>query len=232
MDFSRKVEKDLIEMKDLEYKEFHKRILNDENAKLIGIRLPKLREYAKKTKKEYGLQFLLDNINENYYEEIMLKGILIGEYKNLDIKDIEKYIKYYVPKISNWAICDTFCSGLKITKRYKDEIWKIIKKYLQSNEEFGVRFALVMILNYYITDEFIYEIFDIINNVKIDKYYTKMANAWLISYCVIKYYDKTLNFLKNECIIDTWTYNKGIQKSIESYRLTKEQKEELKKLKK
>jgi 3-methyladenine DNA glycosylase AlkD len=112
------------------------------------------------------------------------------------------------------------------------KIWELLKEYLNSQNEFDVRFALVMLLNYFLIDEYIDEIFKIINNVTLDKYYVKMANAWLISYCAIKYYDKTYKFLKDNLKIDKWTYNKGIQKSVESYRITKEQKKALRKLKK
>ena len=226
------IEKDLLELADEKYKNFHKKILNDDKANVIGVRLPELRNMAKRLKKENTLEYLLNNINENYYEELMLKAILIGEYRKLNWDELEKYIRYFVPKITNWALCDTFCSGLKICKQFKKEMWKLINEYLKSTKEFEVRFALVMILNYFIEDEYIDEIYKIINNVRLTEYYVKMANAWLISYCAIKYYDRTYDFLKKECKIDNWTYNKGIQKSIESFRLTKEQKENLKLLRK
>lgn len=226
------MEDELLKMQDLKYREFHKKILGDNNIALIGIRVPILKEYAKKISKENELEFWLNNIEENYYEEIMLKGLIIGDYKNLTYNELERYIRYYVPKISNWALCDTFCSNLKITRKYKEEMWNLINEYLKSRKEFEVRFALVMILNYYITDDYINQIFNIVNEVMLDEYYVKMANAWLISYCFIKYFEKTKEFYKKDCKIDVWTYNKGIQKSIESYRLTNEQKNELRKLKK
>ena len=234
MKFNKEVENELLKLADSKYLEFNKslKLGNDENIKQIGVKMPMLRKYSKKLSKEYELEYLLNNINENYYEEIMLKGLLIGEYKNLNWEELEKYIKYYVPKITDWGLCDTFCCSLKISKKYFKEIWNLLGEYLKSNNEFEVRFGLVMILNYYINDDYIDKIYEIINNVSLDKYYVKMANAWLISYCVIEYYDKTLNFLKNNLKIDKWTYNKGIQKSIESFRLTKEQKEVLRGLRK
>lgn len=235
MEFSEQVENELLKFADKEYLEFNKNLNKKEYMEKqktqIGIRIPILRAYSKKLSKEHELDYLLENINENYYEEIMLKGFIIGQYKNLEWKELEKYINYYVPKISDWAICDTFCSSLKITKKYQKEIWKILQKYLKSNNEFDVRFALVMLLNYYISDEYVEDIYSIINNVKLDKYYVKMANAWLISYCLIDYYDKTVEFLKDNTKIDKWTYNKGIQKGIESFRISKKQKENIKKMK-
>jgi len=109
-------------------------------------------------------------------------------------------------------------------------MFKVIKGYLKSKQEYEVRFAIVMLLDYYINDQYIDQVLQILNNIKLDKYYVQMANAWTISICLIKYYNKTLEFLKTTKI-DDFTYNKGIQKAIESYRITKEQKDYLKTLK-
>ena len=169
---------------------------NDGKVKQIGIKIPILRSYAKELSKQYELSFLLEKIDEEYYEEIMLKGFLIGSYRNLSYSELEKNIQYFVPKISDWGMCDTFCAGLKITKKYQNEIWILIHQYLESKQEFEVRFALVMTLNYFMDEEHIHEIFDIINHVTLEDYYVKMANAWLISYCIIKFYEETILFLK------------------------------------
>lgn len=231
MNFNLEVKKKLLEHADEGYIEFSKNLgVGNAESKRIGVRIPILRKYAKELSKKYDLNFLIKNIDEEYYEELLLKGILIGEYSKLNWEELEKYIRYYVPKIYDWSLCDTFCSSLKISKKYLKKMWFLIQEYLKSNEEFEVRFALVMILNYYINDEYIEEIYKIVNNVTLDKYYVKMANAWLISYCVIKQNDKTLDFLKNNCKIDEWTYKKGIQKSLESYRVSEDCKNELRKL--
>ena len=231
MNFEVVVKNKLFEHADEKYIEFTKSLaVGNEECKRIGVRIPILRKYAKELSKNYDLDFLIQNIDEEYYEELLLKAILIGEYPKLSFKELERYINYYVPKIYDWSLCDTFCSGLKITKKYYKEVWKLILEYLNSNREFEVRFALVMILNYYINDEYIEQLFEIINRVDLDKYYVKMANAWLISYCVIKQYGKTFDFLKNDCKVDEWTYKKGIQKSLESFRVSEGNKAELKKL--
>ena len=228
MKLNLEVKKYLLSLADSKLLEFEKNLnMKNEYQKQIGVRIPYLRKYAKELSKKYDLKYLFDNIDEEYYEEVMLKGFIIGCYKDLDYNILEDYINLFVPKICDWAVCDTFCSSLKITKKYLKEMWKVINKYLKSKNEFEVRFALVMLLNYYLIDDYIDRVFKIINNVKLDKYYVKMANSWLISYCAIKYFDKTYIFLKEECNIDKWTYNKGIQKSIESYRLSDEEKDKL-----
>ncbi len=233
MSLAKDIEENLKDLSDAKYLEFSKStgVGNGESKESLGIRIPMLRNFAKDLLEKYELDYLLENIEENYYEEVMLKGMLITLKKDLSWQQLENHIIYYVPKITDWALCDIFCSGLKLSKKYLNEIWSLIKKYLKSNKEFEVRFALVMILNYFLLDEYIDEVFEIIDDVRPDKYYVKMANAWLISYCAIKYFDKTYKFLKEDSNLDVWTHNKGIQKSTESLRLTKEQKEKLRGLK-
>lgn len=223
------IKEDLKELIDFKYREFHSKICPGINN-ILGIRVPVLRNYAKQLSKKYSIEYLIFNIEDEYYEEIMLKGMLIGLNKNLEWNELEKLIKEFVPKIDNWAICDTFCAGLKITNKYKFEMWKLINEYLCSNEEFEVRFAIVMILNYYIDKSYLEKDFKIFNSIKLDKYYVKMAVSWSISMCLIKFYDETIRYLENNNELDNWTYNKAIQKAIESYRITEKQKENLRKM--
>ncbi len=227
------IQKQLLELADSDYKEFHSKLCPGIDN-IIGVRVPKLRKYAKEISKKHDIGILLENIGNDYYEEIMLQGMLIG-IANDDFEITNKRIKKFVPKIDNWAICDIFSSGLKITKSHKNEMWQLIQKYLESKKEFEIRFAIVMILDYYIEEEYLekdFEIFDFIcskNYIK-DYYYVKMAVAWAVSICIIKFYDETIKYLKKSKL-DKFTYNKSLQKAIESYRINKEQKEYLKKLK-
>lgn len=222
-----KIRQDLFAMQDLKYKEFHGSLCPDMDN-IIGVRIPKLREYAKELYKSNNLEDI--KIEDKYYEELVIQGMLVGFQTKAPIEKVIKQVKEFVPKINSWAVCDTFCAGLKITKKYQTEMFKVIKEYLKSKQEYEVRFAIVMLLDYYINDQYIDQVLQILNNVKLDKYYVQMANAWAVSICLIKYYNKTLEFLKTTKI-DDFTYNKGIQKAIESYRITKEQKDYLRTLK-
>lgn len=224
------IKEDLIKLVDDKYKEFHSNLCPGTNN-ILGVRVPVLRDYAKKISRNNNLEELLKIIDSEYYEEIMLQGMLIGLEKNISFKKLERYINAFVPKIDNWAICDNFCAGLKITKKYKKEMYELIKKYLKANNEFEIRFAVVMLLDYYVEEKYLKENFEMFNKIKSNKYYVKMAVAWAISICLIKYYDETFEYLKNNKSLDTWTYNKAIQKAIESYRITNERKQELVKLK-
>ena len=224
------IKKELQNLADTKYKEFHKGLCpGTEN--IIGVRVPVLREYAKKLSKKYEIDDLLENIDDEYYEEIMLQGMLIGLKKDKEISHILVDIEKFVPKIDNWAVCDTFCAGLKITKKNLDKMWEFLQKYVKSSKEFEIRFGVVMILDYYITESYLDRNFKIFDSIKSDKYYVQMAVAWAVSMCLIKFYDKTIEYL-NKCKLDKFTYNKALQKAIESYRITNEQKEELRNMKK
>ena len=212
----------LFKMQDTKYKEFDSKLSpNVDENNIIGVRIPKLREYAKEL---YNKNNNIEEIEilEEYKEELIIKGMLIGLQKNKPIEKVIKQIDEFVPKINGWAVCDTFCSSLKITKKYPKEVYKLIKKYLKSKREFEIRFSLVMLLAYYINDEYIDEVLDILNNIDSKEYYVQMANAWAVSVCLVKYYNKTVDFLKT-CKLDDFTYNKAIQKAIESYRITDKQ---------
>ena len=230
MELRKKVKEDIKEMVDEKYRDFHSNLCpGTEN--IMGVRIPELRDYAKKLNKEYTLEQILSEVEDEYYEETMLKGISIGLNKKEDIDKILKYIEHFIPKIDNWAVCDIFCGGLKITSKNKEKVWNFIQEYLKSNKEFEIRFGLVMILDYYIEEEYLSQDFEIFDSITSEEYYVKMAKAWAISIALIKYYDQTLAYLKNTNM-DKWTYNKSIQKAIESYRITDAQKQELRAMKK
>lgn len=224
-----KIKEEIKNLADQKYMEFHKKLCPGTDN-IIGVRVPVLRNYAKNLIKYYSLDELLENIDNEYYEEVMLQGMLIGLETKGNFNKILKHIENFIPKIDNWAICDVFCAGLKITKKHKSEMWEFIQKYLKSRKEFEVRFGVVMILDFYIEQEKLEEVLKILNEINHEGYYVKMAVAWAISICLIKFYNQTLEFLNN-CSLDKFTYQKALQKAIESYRLTAEQKDQLRAMK-
>ena len=147
------------------------------------------------------------------------------------IKDNKySYIESFIPKIDNWSICDSFCCGLKETKNDLETMWKFLKKYLNSKKEFELRFAYVILLNYFINDKYINKVLKTIDTYKRNEYYANMAVAWTLSICFIKYPQITLKYLENSKL-DDWTFNKSIQKICESNQINKVTKEKIKKLK-
>lgn len=223
------IKEELFRLADQKYKEFHSKLCPGTNN-IIGVRVPILRKYAKELAKQKEVKELIKQIDDQYYEEIMLQGMLIGIEKK-DIKTVKEQIKEYVPKIDNWAICDVFCTGLKITQKHKKEMWDFIQDYVTSDKEFEIRFGIVMMLDYYIEEEYLQKDFTIFDKISSKAYYVQMAVAWAISIALIKFYDRTIKYLKT-AKLDLFTYNKALQKAIESYRITQEQKEILRSMKK
>ena len=217
----------LLEMQDLEYRKFHTNLVNNVDN-IIGIRVPILRNIAKELLKEDYLSYI--KAPKEYYEEIMIEGILIVTSK-LDILEKEKYLKTFLPKVNNWAICDSVSSSFKIKKQEKEEVWKFITSYKNSSKEFEVRFMLDMMMDHYLDDEYYLDIIAIVSFIKSDYYYVNMGLAWLISFLYIKYPNNILDLFKNNKL-DKFVHNKAIQKICESNRVNSECKESLKKLKK
>ena len=216
----------IFSLADEKYKEFHSGLCPNTNN-IVGVRVPILRNYAKELVKE-GFEKNYNKIQTEYYEEIMLKGMMIGLEK-MDIDTKLTYIKEFIPYIDNWAVCDIFVAGLKIKE--KEKFYNFIQKYLENNKtEFEIRFGLVSLLDYYIDKEHIQEIFKITDKIKRDEYYIEMAIAWLISICYIKFPKETEEYLNNNKLSD-FAYNKSIQKIIESTRINQEEKNKLRKMK-
>ena len=217
----KKVLKQLYEMQDLKYKEFDSSLCpNVDN--IIGVQVPKLRGIAKKLVKEDKKEYLeLENIE--YYEEKVIQGLMIG-MSNLTIEDTKKYLEKFIPKIDSWAVCDIVCSSLKLSKKYQKEMWEFLEIYIKSDKEFEIRFVVVMYLDYFLNDEYIDRVIKNISKIKSDKYYVQMAIAWLLAESFIKQKEKTKEYLKNNKL-DNFTHNKVIQKIIDSYRVSQEEKE-------
>ena len=159
----------------------------------------------------------------------MLQGMVIGLIKK-NPEDILNYVKNFVPKIDNWAVCDTFCSSLKFVSGNKKLVWDFIQPYFKSKKEYDIRFGYVMLLSYYIDTDFIDRVLKLIDEFKDERYYAKMAAAWALSICYITFPEKTFEYLKISKL-DNWTFNKSIQKICESLRVDKSTRAMLKCLK-
>lgn len=212
---------------DLKYKDFHSKLILD-NC-LIGIKTPVLRKIAKEISQGNYKAFIKYN-NHKYYEEKMIHGLIIGYSKN-SFDDKIKLLNEFLPFIDNWAICDITCSNLKDFKKNQDQGFKIIVNYLNDNNLWVKRVGIVLLLDYYINDNYIDKILTITEKIKSEEYYVRMANAWLISMCYIKYKNKTLKLFQSNSL-DKFTQNKAISKIRDSYQVNEIDKKELLKLKK
>lgn len=218
---------ELYSLQDLKYKEFNSKIVV--SNKVIGVRTPELKRIAKVIARGDYQTFFKENKHE-YLEETLVHGLVLG-YLKLDFDDLKSYIDDFLPHIDNWAICDMTVANLKVFKKNKtkDICFNEIKSYINNNNPWINRFGYILLLDYFIEEKHIDQIFDLCENYK-DHYYVKMGIAWLISVCYVKFKGKTLTYLKNNKL-DDWTYNKAIQKIIESNRVTLEDKKMLKGMK-
>lgn len=189
---------------------------------VLGVRIPKLNKLVKELYKTDWKPFL--NQPCIYMEETMLQGMLIAKTGDFEL------VKQFVPKINNWSVCDKFCNSLKCVKDNKQQVWKFIQPYLKSKKEYNNRFALVIMLEYFIEEDYLAKIFEILNTFNSKKYYAQMAVAWLVSMCFVEFPKETTEFLKTTKL-DDWTYNKSIQKIIESLKVDKPSKQKLKLMK-
>ncbi|BDR81110.1 DNA alkylation repair protein [Clostridium tetani] len=221
---NKKIREEIFQLIDEDYKKFSSSLLpNIDN--ILGVRLPELRKLAKKVAKDDWRKFI-DTTDNQYFEQIMLQGMVLG-YIKINIEEILLYVAEFIPKIDNWSVCDSFCGGLKFTKNNMEQVWNFIQPFLSSKKEYEVRFAVVMLLDFYINDEYIDKVLKLLDNVNHPGYYAKMAVAWAVSICYIKFPEKTMDYLKNNNL-DDFTYNKSLQKICESLRVDKETKKIIK----
>ena len=209
------IKKKLKELADEKYRSFSSALLPGTDN-ILGVRLPLLRRLSREIVKSHWQDYL-GTAEDEFFEEIMLQGFVIGIAPCHTAERIE-YITNFVPKIDNWSVCDSFCVSLKFAKEQPGKVWTIIDTYLKSDREFDLRFALVMILFYFIDKSHIHEIFRILNELSHDGYYVKMAAAWLLSQCFVSFPHETMAYLKNNRL-DSFIYNKALQKITESLKV-------------
>jgi 3-methyladenine DNA glycosylase AlkD len=224
MEINKYIETEIKSNIDLTYKKFYSSLCPT-ISNIEGVRVPVLRKIAKEVSKEKNVKSYLENPILNTYEEKTIYGLVIG-YMKTDINIYQKYLKKFIPIIDNWSTCDIVCSNLKFTHKYQKEMYKFINLYLESNHEYEVRFALVMLMNYFLNDEYYLKVLESLKKVNCSNYYTKMAESWLLSVSYIKYKEETLLFLESD--LDEFIYKKTLQKILESKRISKEEKAKLK----
>lgn len=199
------------------------------NAKpMFGARIPDLRKLAKEIAKENYREFL-EQCPDDYFEQQALQAFVLGYAKD-DIEVILAYADRFIPKINDWAVNDSFCQTFKIARLHRERVWEWLMPYADIQEEYPQRVAAVLLMSHFLVDDYIEPVLCVLNRLKYDAYYTKMGVAWCLATAYAKYPEQTHAFLLNNQL-DDWTYNKAIQKMTESFRVSKEDKEILKKMK-
>lgn len=221
------VKSKLFEMQDLQYKSFHSKLMPTVNPdKIIGVRVPELRRFAKEFSKSKEAEIFIKNLPHKYYEEDNLHAFLIEQIK--DYQQVIYELNRFLPFVDNWATCDGLTP--KTFAKHTDELIGEIDNWLKSEQIYTVRFAVNMLMKFYLEDNFKEDYLQKVADIKIDEYYVKMVQAWYFATALAKQWNSAVLYL-TENKLDEWVHNKTIQKAVESYRITPEQKEYLKKLK-
>ena len=223
----KQIQKRLFELQDISYRDFHSKLMPTiEKEKVIGVRVPVLRDFARELFKSGNYKGFMRDLPHKYYEENNIHAFLIEQILDFDecIKETEKFLPY----IDNWATCDMLRP--KVFKKHLPEVLEKVGLWLQSEKCYTVRFGIEMLMCYFLDDEFREEYPTKVSQISSDEYYINMMIAWYFATALSKKYDKILPYIKNKKL-PRWVHNKVIQKAIESRRISKEQKDYLKTLK-
>ena len=221
------IQKELFANKDTEYGEFQSKLIPGKTSEnFIGVRTPVLRKYAKTLSKREDISEFLSELPHKYFDEDQLHAFIISEMKDYD-KCIDE-LQCFLPYVDNWATCDQMSP--KIFKKHKKELLGCIKEWIKSDKTYTIRFGIGMLMEHYLDEDFSVKYPQAVAKIRSEEYYVNMMIAWYFATALAKQYDIILPYIENKKL-DTWTHNKTIQKAIESYRITPEQKEYLKSLK-
>lgn len=220
------LQKSLFELQDLKYRDFHAKLLPGiEKEKIIGIRTPILRKFAREFAKTQEAQEFLQELPHQYYEENNLHLMLVTQIR--DYEQCLEEVTRFLPYIDNWATCDLPLP--KCFEKHKDELIMDVKNWINSKDTYIIRYGIGVLLRLYLDEEFKDEYPRLVAGVVSDEYYVNMMIAWYFATALAKQWDAVIGYLEKRKLSE-WVHRKTIQKAIESYRITKEQKEHLKEL--
>ncbi len=226
-DRSEKIEKMLFELRDEEYAQFQAKLTPTLSPDLfIGVRVPEVRKLAKQLISDPDAARFLKELPHRYYDENMLHGLLVSEMK--DYGEAIEATDRFLPYIDNWAVCDIMSP--KVFKKHKGELLEKIKEWTASDKTYTIRFGIEMLMSHFLDDDFKAEYLDIVAALRSGEYYVNMMIAWFFATALTKQWDSTISYIEGNRL-DKWTHNKTIQKAIESYRITDEQKKYLRTMK-
>lgn len=221
------IKDELYEMQDLGYKEFHEKLMPTvEHERIIGIRTPRLRKFAREAAKRENIRDFLDDLPHTYYEENNLHAFIVAEIKDYETALAET--KRFLPYIDNWATCDMFTP--KVFKKNTEKLLPEIYEWIKSPETYTVRYAIGLLMQLYLDDNFDKSYLELAASVRSEEYYVNMMIAWYFATALAKQYEAAVVYLTQNRL-DTWTHNKTIQKAVESNRIAAEVKAYLKTLK-
>ena len=214
------IQQELFALQDLSYRDFHAKLMPTvDKARVIGVRTPKLRAFAKEFGKTEEAKEFLKVLPHQYYEENNLHGLLIEQIK--DYPTLIRELNRFLPCIDNWATCDLLT--VRVVKKHLDTFTEEVERWLASDHTYTIRFGIGMLMRYYLEEHFSLEYPEKVAKIRSEEYSVNMMRAWYFATALAKQYEAIFPFLE-EKRLDAWTHNKTIQKAIESYRITQEQK--------
>lgn len=214
-------------LSDSKYRDFQIKLIPGKTSdQMIGVRTPDLRSYAKELSKRDDISDFLNNLPHKYFDENQLHAFVISLMKDYDkcMCEVERFLPY----VDNWATCDQMSP--KIFKKNREKLLEKIRDWIASDKTYTIRFGIKMLMEHFLDDDFDLQYPDMVASVRSEEYYVNMMIAWYFATALAKQYDSILPYIE-EKRLDTWTHNKAIQKSIESYRITDDQKSYLRSLK-
>lgn len=221
------IQKKLFELQDKEYAEFQSKLTPGiPRETFIGVRVPEVRKLAKSYSKDPECQEFLKELPHQYYDENMLHGLVLSEMKDYD--DCIRAVDLFLPYVDNWAVCDIMSP--KVFKKHKTQLLEKIREWAASDRVYTCRFGLEMLMSHFLDEDYAPEYLEIPAGVHSEEYYVNMMIAWFFATALAKQWDTTIPYIEGNRL-DIWVHNKTIQKARESYRITQEQKEYLKGLK-
>lgn len=220
------IRQSLLEMQDAEYKAFSARLIpNVDSERIIGVRIPLIRAFAKRLSSADASAFMAQ-LPHFYYEENCLHAFLIEKIKTYD--ECTSALERFLPFVDNWSTCDTMSP--KLLGKNRQRLIIDINRWLASPDIYAVRFAVKILMSYYLDEAFCEEYLYRVAAIKSDEYYINMMSAWYFATALAKQYDAAVSLLKKN-ILPIWVQNKAIQKAVESRRVSDDKKEFLKSLK-
>lgn len=222
------ITKGLFALQDEKYREYQAKLMPEiPYEKVIGVRTPMLRKYAKEVVKKQDVEAFLHMLPHTYYEENNLHSeLLVLLCKDIDLllRELERFLPY----IDNWATCDLLSP--KLFKKHPSLVYEKAKEWLKSDKTYTIRFGIVTLLYFYMGEAFEPKMLDLVAEVQSEEYYVKMAVAWYFSMALAKQYEVTIPYFETP-VFDKWTHNKALQKAVESRQISDETKKYLKSLK-
>ena len=221
------IRNELFAIQDEKYRDFQAKLIPTvEPETVIGVRTPALRDYAKKLLKREDIKEFLDDLPHKYFDENQLHAFILSGMKDYE-KCIDEVIRF-LPYVDNWATCDQMSP--KVFKKHKQELLTNIREWVGSKETYTIRFGIGMLMEHFLDDDYDLRYPEMVAAVRSEEYYVNMMIAWYFATALAKQYESVLPYIENNRL-DVWTHNKAIQKAVESYRITPEQKEYLKSFK-